>query len=36
MILMLALDETNQYDLSEERLQNWCEQILGEMAEQFS
>jgi flavodoxin II len=32
----LALDETNQYDLSEERLQNWCEQILGEMAEQFS
>ena len=32
----LALDETNQYDLSDERLQNWCEQILGEMAEQFS
>jgi flavodoxin long chain len=24
----LALDETNQYDLSDERLQNWCEQIL--------
>ncbi|VEN36706.1 unnamed protein product [Callosobruchus maculatus] len=32
----LALDETNQYDLSDERLQAWCEQILGEMAEQFS
>jgi flavodoxin II len=32
----LALDETNQYDLSDERIQNWCEQILGEMAEQFS
>ena len=32
----LALDETNQYDLSDERLQSWCEQILGEMAEQFS
>ena len=31
-----ALDETNQYDLSDERLQNWCEQILGEMAEKFS
>ncbi len=23
----LALDEVNQYDLSEERLQQWCEQI---------
>ncbi|KAE9861990.1 flavodoxin FldB, partial [Escherichia coli] len=32
----LALDETNQYDLSDERLENWCEQILGEMAEKFS
>ena len=32
----LALDETNQYDLSDERLQSWCEQILGEMAEKFS
>ena len=32
----LALDETNQYDLSDERIQNWCEQILGEMAEQFA
>lgn len=32
----LALDETNQYDLSDERLQTWCEQILGEMAEKFS
>lgn len=28
----LALDEVNQYDLSEQRLQQWCEQILGEMA----
>ncbi|MCS3431156.1 flavodoxin FldB [Klebsiella sp. BIGb0407] len=32
----LALDETNQYDLSDERLENWCEQILGEMADHFS
>jgi flavodoxin II len=32
----LALDETNQYDLSDDRIQNWCEQILGEMAEQFA
>ena len=32
----LALDETTQYDLSDERLQAWCEQILGEMAEKFS
>ena len=32
----LALDETNQYDLSEERIQAWCEQILGEMAEHYS
>ena len=32
----LALDETNQYDLSDERIQSWCEQILGEMADQFS
>ena len=32
----LALDETNQYDLSDERIQSWCEQILGEMAEHFS
>lgn len=31
----LALDETNQYDLSDERIQSWCEQILGEMAEHF-
>lgn len=29
----LALDEVNQYDLSDERLQQWCEQILQEMAE---
>lgn len=28
----LALDEVNQYDLSDDRLQQWCEQILGEMA----
>lgn len=28
----LALDEVNQYDLSEARLQAWCEQILNEMA----
>ena len=27
----LAPDEVNQYDLSEERLQQWCEQILLEM-----
>ncbi len=32
----LALDETNQYDLSDERIAAWCEQILGEMAELFS
>ena len=32
----LALDETNQYDLSDERIQAWCEQILGEMAEHWS
>lgn len=29
----LALDEVNQYDLSEQRLQQWCEQILGEIAD---
>ncbi|MGD1378015.1 flavodoxin FldB, partial [Klebsiella pneumoniae] len=23
-------------DLSDERIQSWCEQILGEMAEHFS
>ncbi|MDR0806337.1 MAG: flavodoxin FldB [Enterobacteriaceae bacterium] len=27
----LALDEVVQYDLSDERIENWCEQILGEM-----
>lgn len=27
----LALDEVNQYEMSEERLQQWCEQILLEM-----
>ncbi|VDZ76956.1 flavodoxin FldB [Salmonella bongori] len=32
----LALDETNQYDLSDERIQAWCEQILGEMAEHYT
>lgn len=31
----LALDETNQYDLSDERIQQWCEQILTEMAERL-
>ncbi len=29
----LALDEVNQYEMSDERLQQWCEQILGEIAE---
>ncbi|AYH46830.1 flavodoxin FldB [Dickeya fangzhongdai] len=29
----LALDEVNQYDMSDERIQQWCEQILHEMAE---
>lgn len=28
----LALDEVNQYDLSDERIEQWCEQILQEMA----
>ncbi|EMY8998289.1 flavodoxin FldB [Salmonella enterica] len=32
----LALDETNQYDLSDERIQTWCEQILGEIAEHYA
>ena len=32
----LALDEVNQYDLSDERLQQWCEQILQEMAAALS
>ncbi|MBE8208075.1 flavodoxin FldB, partial [Leptospira borgpetersenii serovar Ballum] len=32
----LALDETNQYDLSDARIESWCEQILGEMAAHFS
>ncbi|EHD23097.1 MULTISPECIES: flavodoxin FldB [Brenneria] len=27
----LALDEVNQYDLSDERIEQWCEQILLEM-----
>lgn len=27
----LALDEVNQFDISEDRLQQWCEQILLEM-----
>ncbi len=27
----LALDDVNQYELSDERLQQWCEQILQEM-----
>jgi flavodoxin II len=29
----LALDEVNQYDLSDGRLQQWCEQILHEMSD---
>lgn len=32
----LALDETNQYDLSDKRIEGWCEQILGEMADKFA
>ncbi|SLM61817.1 Flavodoxin 2 [Dickeya aquatica] len=28
----LALDEVNQYELSETRIEQWCEQILQEMA----
>lgn len=32
----LALDDTNQYDLSDERIAAWCEQILEEMARQFT
>ncbi|AWH89396.1 flavodoxin FldB [Limnobaculum parvum] len=27
----LALDDVVQYDASDERIENWCEQILGEM-----
>lgn len=26
----LALDEENEFELSEQRIQNWCEQLLGE------
>lgn len=29
----LALDEANQYDLSDKRLEQWCEQIMLEIAE---
>ncbi len=29
----LSLDEDNQYDLSEDRINHWCEQILKEYAE---
>lgn len=32
----LALDETNQYDLTDARIQRWCEQILHEIAVQLS
>ncbi|MBV4414527.1 flavodoxin FldB [Enterobacteriaceae bacterium YMB-R22] len=32
----LALDETNQYDLSDARIAAWCEQILDEMAGLFA
>ncbi|MDF7681398.1 flavodoxin FldB [Enterobacteriaceae bacterium ESL0689] len=28
----LALDETNQYDLSDKRIDAWCQQILSEIA----
>ena len=31
--LGLSLDEDNQYDLSEERINQWCEQILEEYSE---
>ena len=29
----LSLDEDNQYQLTDERLSQWCEQILEEFAE---
>lgn len=29
----LALDDVNQFDLTDERIAQWCEQILTEMAE---
>ena len=29
----LSLDEDNQYDLSEDRIDQWCEQILIEYSE---
>lgn len=32
----LALDDTNQYELSDQRLEDWCEQVLTELAEHFS
>ena len=32
----LALDEDNQYDVSEQRITQWCEQILGEIGELLS
>jgi len=31
----LSLDEDNQYDLSENRISHWCEQILVEYAEEI-
>lgn len=32
----LALDEDNQYDLSEQRISQWSEQVLGEISELLS
>ncbi|MFS2225490.1 flavodoxin FldB [Pantoea sp. B65] len=29
----LALDDVNQYDVSDERIEQWCEQVLTEMAD---
>ncbi len=31
----LSLDEDNQYELSEQRIEQWCEQILVEYAEEI-
>ncbi|PIJ49073.1 flavodoxin FldB [Erwinia sp. OLTSP20] len=31
----LALDDVNQYDLSDSRLASWCEQILTELADRL-
>lgn len=32
----LALDEVNQYDLSDKRLHSWCAQILAEITQQYA